>query len=141
MAVTVIEVIKPFALRLGQRVTRREFSKGMHTVSVQEMDHWFMRAAIKDGRARVVVDTAGPVEARTKEPVGTDKPVASVPANEPEGQTEKASAELPASEPAAPEIQEPVKTPDEAPVETEAAPAEIEAKADAKASKSKGKGK
>lgn len=55
---TIIKVQKPFALKLGGEHKRREFPVGVHSVSQDEMEHWFMKAVIAEGRADVVFDTA-----------------------------------------------------------------------------------
>lgn len=55
---TIIKVRQPFALKLGGEHKRREFPVGVHSVSPEELEHWFMKAVIAEGRADVVLGTA-----------------------------------------------------------------------------------
>ncbi|KAF5028365.1 hypothetical protein DSECCO2_659800 [anaerobic digester metagenome] len=59
---TIIKVRKPFALKLGGEYKRREFPVGVHSVSPEELEHWFMKAVIAEGRADVVFDKASAPE-------------------------------------------------------------------------------
>lgn len=54
----VIEVKKPFGLRISSKAEKRDFSVGRHTVSEEELGHWFMQACLspEDGRAELVTD-------------------------------------------------------------------------------------
>jgi hypothetical protein len=54
----VIEVKKPFGLRISSKAERRDFGVGRHTVSEEELAHWFMQACLspEDGRAELVTD-------------------------------------------------------------------------------------
>lgn len=54
----VIEVKKPFGLRISSEAERRDFGVGRQTVSEEELAHWFMKACLskEDGRAELIPD-------------------------------------------------------------------------------------
>jgi len=89
----VIEVKKPFGLRLGSDRERRDFSIGEYSVSDEELDHWFVQACLKDGRA-VLVRELVEVEPDAAPDAGAD-----------DGETDEGAAE-PGEERAAPTREE-----------------------------------
>jgi hypothetical protein len=51
-----IKVIKPFGLVLGKGVPLHDFTVGEHDISDVELEHWYMQACIKEGRAVLVAE-------------------------------------------------------------------------------------
>lgn len=52
----VIKVTRTFALRLSSNKERRTFTVGMHKATREDMEHWYMQTALKEGWAHVVVE-------------------------------------------------------------------------------------
>ena len=67
-----ITVNCPFSLRMGPGAPVREFNAGEHTLSDQELAHWFVQGCIKEGRALLLPGTGkgktDKGEAREKRP-------------------------------------------------------------------------
>lgn len=97
-----INVIKPFGLRLGSGRDVQHFGVGEHFVSDEEFDHWFVQDCLKDGRAMLVVNPV-PEEEAMQEDSGEGQPPAG---EEPEagvdGNRADEDSDEPGDEPAAP---------------------------------------
>ncbi|GFM37995.1 hypothetical protein [Desulfovibrio psychrotolerans] len=52
----VIKVTRSFALRHAGKQERRTFTVGMHKATQEDMEHWYMQTALKEGWADVVVE-------------------------------------------------------------------------------------
>ena len=53
-----ITVLSPFSLRLDSAQPAREFPVGIHTLSDEEYEHWFLQGCLKEGRAALMADEA-----------------------------------------------------------------------------------
>lgn len=51
-----IKVISPIRLRVSSDAPVRAFAPGVHTVSEEELQHWFLQACIKEGRAVLMAE-------------------------------------------------------------------------------------
>ena len=51
-----IQVLGPFGLRLNSDTPKREFAKGEHVVSREELQHWYMQAQLKEKNVLVLGD-------------------------------------------------------------------------------------
>ncbi|MGE4504042.1 MAG: hypothetical protein AB7D51_01745 [Desulfovibrionaceae bacterium] len=70
-----IEVVLPFKVRLAPKQPIREFTPGVHELTAEEAANWFVKACLKEKRARRVPDDEGiepiaepqPAEAKSAE--------------------------------------------------------------------------
>lgn len=53
----IIKVTRAFALRHAGKSERRLFAVGIHQATQEDMDHWYMQSALKEGWAHVVAET------------------------------------------------------------------------------------
>lgn len=51
-----IHIIHPFSLRPATGAEERVFAAGQHTVTSEELGHWFMQGCLKEGRAVLVAE-------------------------------------------------------------------------------------
>ncbi len=91
---TKLRVHKPFHFRRDVNAKARAFLPGIHAIEDEDLQHGFIQAQIKDGRAEVVTETvttdADPENFDHLQPIVTDVAVSN--ANSAEGDADETTA-------------------------------------------------